>query len=82
MDHTTRAGERCLYGFLTGESDASAVGGCGGDVCVGLRSITIRGGGDTDDGGNLARGGSEKVDRVGDEIEADRVGLLYSSYSC
>lgn len=44
-----------------------------------LRSITIRGGGDTDKGGNSARGGSSvsgKVERGGDKNKADEVGFI------
>ena len=61
MDHATRDGERCVYGFLWGSG--SAVGACGGEVR--LRSMTIRGVGDAENGGNRRRGGSSLSGKVG-----------------
>lgn len=64
---------------MSGETGGSAVGDCGEEVCVGLRLITIRGGGDAENGGNFGRGGSSvsgKVVRAGDKRKGVVAGLI------
>ena len=79
VDHATCGGERCVYGFVEGGSGVSTVRDCGEEVRAGLRSITIRGGGDAENGGNFSRGGSSvsgKVGLAGDNSKAGVTGLI------
>lgn len=75
VDHATCGGERCVYGFFKRESGVSAVRDCGEEARAGLRSVTIRGGGDAENGGNFSRGGG-KVGLAGDNNNAGVTGGL------
>ena len=68
-----------MYGFFERESGVSAVRDCGEAARAGLRSVTIRGGGDAENGGNFSRGGERvagKVGLAGDNNNAGVTGLI------
>jgi hypothetical protein len=78
VDHATCDREG-VYGFFGGEPGESLACDCDEEACVGLRSITIRGGGDAENGGNFGRGGSgvsRKVERAGDKSKVGVTGLI------